>query len=351
MNPNKASPVHPSSFILPPSAVLALGAGVLALGGAFGWYWSQVRVERRTALELAGQNHFAAAEPSLRYLYERDPQDVAVLRALALGCLDARRFDEAEDFFNRWCERCPDQGEPYRRRLDLWMRQQKVSQALADADRLLRLEPGDFATRQLSAQLLVLVGRFAEAEPQARACQRAQPDNADVWFLLANIYHRQHRSKEAADLTERVLRVSPGLVPALQLRAEIHLDAGETEPGLRLLRQIGERPGQEAVPALYQLSLALARAGRDAEGKQVLADMRCRQELGLWSTDPHRDDNAGLQARVVEALGAAGKADDAVRFLKDILQRNPNAAGARQLLAGLGHGDTETRRRGDTEKK
>jgi len=84
---------------------------------------------------------------------------------------------------------------------------------------------------------------------------------------------------------------------------------------------------------LYQLSLALARAGRDTEAKTVLAEMQLRQALALWSEDRQRDTNAALQSRVVEACVAAGKSDDAVKFLHDILGRKPDAAGTRLLLA------------------
>jgi predicted Zn-dependent protease len=307
--------------------------GVLALGGILGWRWFQDRDERREALQLAGEGRFDAVQPLLRSVFERHPEDVAVVRALALGHLDARQFDEAQTFLDRWCELRPEDSEPYRRRLDLWMKQQKVQQAVADAGSILRLEPNDFQTRQLLVQLLLLDGRFEQAEKEGLRCFKAQPNNVDLWYLLASIYHGQRRDAEAADLVDRLLRVKPDSTAGLRLRAELYLDAGQPDPAIRLLKEAAAAPGPEGLSALYQLSLTLSRAGRDEEGKKVLVEMQWRQALDLWSTDEHRDDNSGLQARVVEAMLAAGKADEAVRFLTDILGRKPDASGAHRLLA------------------
>jgi tetratricopeptide (TPR) repeat protein len=313
------------------AAAVALGG--LALAGLFGWRWFQDRSERDQALLLAESNEFAAAQPRLQRLHERHPQDVAVVRALALGHLGAGHFDEAETYLGRWCALQPEQAEPYRRRLDLWMKQLKIEQALADAGHVLRLEPHDLDTRKLLAHLLVLDCRYAQAEPEALRCLRAEPNNVRVWYFLAKSYRGLGRTALAVEWADRIVGTGLDFLPGLQLRAELHLDAGEVEPAIRLFRKASTTPGREGLAMLYPLSLALARAGRHAESQQVLAEMRWRQAQALWSEDEHRDDNVGLQERVVEALLAAGKGDEAVRFLKDVLERGRNAAGTHQLLA------------------
>jgi predicted Zn-dependent protease len=325
--------------------------GLLAVGAFIGWRWLQDRTDRREGLRLAGEGRFDAAEPLLKRAFERYPDDVAVVRALALGHLEARRFDEAQAYLDRWCELRPGETDPYRHRLDLWMKQMKLAEALADAGTLLRLRPNDFSTRQLSVQLLFLDGRFGEAEAEGLRCLKEQPNNTDLWYLLASIYHGQHRDAEAAEFADRLLKAKPESTAGLRLRAELFLEAGQPDPALRLLKQAADAPGPEGLSALYQLSLALSRAGREEEATKALAEMQWRQAMDLWSTDDHRDDNSGLQARVVEALLAAGKADEAVRFLTDILARKPDAAGTRQLLADcyekMGHPEraAEQRRR------
>lgn len=313
--------------------VAAAVVGLLAVGAFVGWRWLQDRTDRREGLRLAGEGRLDAAEPLLRRAFERHPEDVAVVRALALGHLEARRFDNAQAYLDRWCELRPGEAEPFRHRLDLWMKQMKLAEALADAGTLLRLRPNDFSTRQLSVQLLFLDGRYGGAEAEGLRCLKEQPNNTDLWYLLASIYHGQHRDAEAAELVDRLLKVKPDSTAGLRLRAEIYLDAGQPDPAIRLLKQAADAPGPEGLSALYQLSLALSRVGREDEGKKALAEMQWRQAMDLWATDDHRDDNSGLQSRVVEALLAAGKADEAVRFLTDILARKPDAAGTRRLLA------------------
>jgi predicted Zn-dependent protease len=311
----------------------AAALGVLALAAAFGWRWYQGRAERDEALRLAEGHDFAAAQPRLQRLHERHPHDAAVARALALGHLRARHFDEAETYLGRWCALQPGRAEPYRLRLDLSMRQQKIEAALADAARVLELEPNDLDTRKLLAQLLLLDCRYAQAEQDALRCLRAEPNNVRLWYFLGKSYRGLGQTSRAVRWADRIVATGLDFPPGLQLRAELHLDAGEVEPAIRLLRKASASPGPEGLAMLYPLSLALERAGRHEESRQVTAEMLWRQALALWSEDEHRDDNAGLQERVVEALLAAGKGDEAARFLQDILRRRPDAAGTHQLLA------------------
>jgi predicted Zn-dependent protease len=310
----------------------AAALGVLALAGLFGWRWYQDRAERESALRLAEGGDFAAAQPALERLHQRHPDDVAVVRALALGHLRARHLD-AETYLGRWCALQPHLAEPFRLRLDLAMRQQKIEAALADAGHVLELEPNDLETRKLLTNLLLLDCRYVQAEQEALRCLRAEPSNVRLWYFLGKSYRGLGQTARAVQWADRILATGLDFPPGLQLRADLHLDAGEVEPAVRLFRKASASPGPEGLAMLYPLGLALERAGRHEEGQKVLAEMQWRHALALWSEDEHRDDNAGLQERVVEALLAAGKGDEAVRFLQDVLRRRPEAAGTHQLLA------------------
>src|SRR5262249_42392142 len=156
-------------------------------------------------------------------------------------------------------------------------------------------------TRKLLTSLLLLAGRYEQAEQESRRCFRAQQDNVQVWYFLARSYRGLGRTAQAVEWADRILATGLDFTPGLQLRAELHLDAGQVEPALHLLRKASTRADPEGLAALYPLSLALERAGRHDEAQKVLAEMRWRQALALWSEDGHRDDNPGLQERVVEA--------------------------------------------------
>src|ERR1700679_1474991 len=99
----KAAPAKPRSasrLILWGIAAALLGS--LALGAA--WYWLrwQERAEYQAALQAADQDHFLEAEPLLRRVNERHPEDLVIVRALGLGYLAAHRFADQELFLNRW---------------------------------------------------------------------------------------------------------------------------------------------------------------------------------------------------------------------------------------------------------
>lgn len=360
--------------------VLATCLTAVALIGLVFWP-SNEDPERAAALRSAEQDHFADVEPTLLRLYKRHPEDVALVRALAIGCLSAQRYTDAEGYLNRWCALKPSDAEPLERRAELWLRQQDTPRAAVDIQSVLEIQPDDVRGRQIFAQLLFLNAQLPEAEQECLRCLSARPGNKETLYLLACVYRRLGQTEKALELAERLLKQSPSSVPALALRAELYLDADQIQPAIDLLskakedakldpsfglypidrqwinvarllaavqdrqmslHQEGQRSTSTQVFAeqkmdasilLYLLSQALARAGRDVEAKKVVGEMQLYRALAVWSTDKLRDVNAGLQREVVDAFVAAGKPDDAVRFLSDILKRQPDAAGTRVLLA------------------
>jgi len=343
--------------------------------------------ERIAALRAAEQDHFADVEPRLLGLHKRHPDDAAVVRALALGCLAAHRFADAESYLNRWCELKPGDAEPLERRAELRLQQQNTARAAVDIQSVLEIQPDDVRGRQIFAQLLFLDAHFPEAEQESLRCLSERPGNKETTYLLACIFRRQGQIGKALELVERLLRQSPSSGPGLALRAELYLDADQIEPAIdlltkakddakldlsfglypidrqwinvaRLLAAVQDRQlslyqdsqrstssqifaEQKMDPSiiLYLLSQALARAGRDAEAKKVVGEMQLHRALAVWSVNKLRDVNAGLQREVVDAFVAAGKSDDAVRFLTDILTRQSDAAaraGSSRMLRKTG---------------
>ena len=357
--PIQTVPVSPRPVSRPVKLGLLVAVlGSLVLGSVWYWLWRQDRDTHAAALAAAKQKSFRENEALIRQVYERHPEDVELTRALGLGYLATRQFDEALVFLNRWCEMRPRETEPLMSRIKLWTVWQKSSKAVEDAQSVLEMHPNDFGGRLFLAQTLCFDARFAEAEQEALRCFQAQPDNGEIWYLLATIYRREGRSKEAVDLVERLLLRMPNSVPTLVLRADLHLDTGEFEPAIKILTRAADSPSLnrpfdtfqlsgQAFPSplaaaeqildrtfvLYQLSQALARAGRDREAADALHEMQWRRALLSWSEDSQRDANAALQGRVVDAYLAAGKAEDAITFLTEILSRRPDAGDTRLLLA------------------
>jgi predicted Zn-dependent protease len=306
-------------------AVLA----VMALGVLFGSQYFQDQADCKKALQLAEQHKFAEAQPLLLRLQERYPNKVEVVRALALGYLRTEQWDKAEKFLNRWCELQPQEIEAYKQRHGLWINQHEVALAIRDLQHILRLNPHDYSARRSLVSFLMAESRFDEAEEEARRCLQAQPGDGSVTLLLAHIYRAQKRTDLATDLTDQVLRAAPDSSDGIKLRAQLYLDAGQLEPAIALLRKLVAATDGKG---LYELSQALARAGREDEAKKALAELECRQALSNWKSLPLHHDNVALQERVVQALLAVGKTDEAIRFLSDILMRLPQAPSGTHLL-------------------
>jgi predicted Zn-dependent protease len=328
------------------AAVVVCALLVAAFFGARSYH---NRAERREAFRLREREGFVAAEPVLLKLYEHDQRDVDVVRLLAVGYMDARNLLGTEKFLNRWCELDPRDPEPFRRRIEFWNMQQKVPEGIADARHILKLEPRDFRMRRLLVELLTLDGRFQEAEEEGLRCFKANPKDVDLWCVLANVYYGLEQKNKAADLVDQVLHEKPDHVNGLKLRSKLYLEAGKPDSAITLLRRLVDSPvsNPNSTDGMYELSMALTRAGQTDKAKRVLAEMDYRVARRLWSEYEHRDQNVGLQERFVDAMLALGKTDEAVRFLSDILKRNPAApTGTRQLLARCSERQADERKRG-----
>src|SRR5437879_5494323 len=76
--------------------VVLTAAGVLAAIASQSW-----DVDKTQGLELAAKGKFGEAEPRLQHALARRPQDVEVIRTLALGYLGVGRNADAEPLLSR----------------------------------------------------------------------------------------------------------------------------------------------------------------------------------------------------------------------------------------------------------
>src|SRR5262249_43364725 len=148
--------------------------------------------------------------------------DLAVVKALALGQLESNKLSEAEISLGRWCALRPNEAEPFKQRMNLQLRLKRLPQALTDGQRVLELEPDQDAIRQQVAQWLTSAGRLAEAEQECRRCLERQPDHPGLLYLLAEIYQGQGRQAEAARVLDALLRDNPDNAPARLARAVLY---------------------------------------------------------------------------------------------------------------------------------
>jgi predicted Zn-dependent protease len=309
--------------------------GLLGAAAAF-LLWRQVeqRRERTNALALARQGDFPAAAPLLKRVLERTPEDVEVIEALARGHLDARKLSDAEPHLSRWCELRPDDPTPLRLRLDVYRKLTQPAKALADARRLLELEPTDAEMRRQVRTLSFSAGRFADAEQACREALRERPEEPDLLRFLAQSRRAQGDNAGAGAILDGLLQKQPGDSAALLARAILHFEADQPGKAIPLFRKvIAEDPSRQRT-ARYHLSQALARAGQAEEAKRVMAEVRVLQEAEILLSESNtRPTDLDLQVRAATALLNADQPARALALLDRALKRAPNHAPAHRLLA------------------
>jgi predicted Zn-dependent protease len=337
--------------------VLLLVVLAVAAGGAmlFGWPRFQARRERAEGLRVARDGRFADAEPLLRGALDRDPADVEVVKALALGHLGVGQLADAETDLSRWCTLRPDDPQPFKLRMDERHRraraapaaddkQRLLREALADGQRVLRLDAGEDVAPEV-VWLLVQVGRFDEADRLCRRCRERQPDDAWLSFLLAKIGHA--RGAAAGDepriLLDGLVRQFPQFAPGLLLRAVLYNEAGEPEKAIPLLRQVAAQDRDDRQEARYQLGLALARTGQTEEAERLLAEVQ-RDNLDRLQHALFDPDVPELKLQLAEACLAADQEAEALRLLNPLLEQQRSSRAAHTLLAAY------YERKGQTER-
>ncbi len=295
--------------------------------------------QRQEALALVRAGRFDEAEPVLRRQLERDPGDVTAAAALAAGYLTSNRLvADAEPYLSRWCELEPDNPEPWRLRVDLWLRLRRGDEALADGRRLLELEPTNYELRKTVCWLLLGRGRFAEAEAECRRCLQSHPDDPAVRYLAADIQYLQGHSAEAAARLQPLVASTPPYLPAALLRAVLYLEARPPEPekAVPLLRRVvaAAQDHDDRQKARYHLAQALTRLHQDEEAGEVLAAMRREQEATRLAADSRQQPgNRALHVRAAAALLQVGKSEQALPLLQGVLDADPHNGDAHAVLA------------------
>lgn len=158
------------------------------------------------------------------------------------------------------------------------------------ASEILADRPGDDAAHELRARALRALGRLTEAEADAQAAVRLDPDEVRYRELLAQVLSEAGAHREAADEYARLARMDPrqpewiraesverlaaadAEAAVVAARAALRLDPTDAVAQLTLTRAL-LRAGQ-ALPALEAAERAVALAPTDLRAREAQADAR-----------------------------------------------------------------------------
>lgn len=177
---------------------------------------------------------------------------------------------------------------------------------------ILAERPGDDAAHELRARSLLALNRLDEAEREAAAAVRLDPEEIRYRELLAEILARRGAHRDAADEFGRLARNDPrqadwDVAEAQQrnaaaqpelgaeaARRAVRLDPGNGRAQLALARGL-VRTG-DARGALVAARAAIALLPRDPVAREALAD-------ALWLTDDDRAAFGTFQALASDLVG------------------------------------------------
>jgi tetratricopeptide (TPR) repeat protein len=280
-----------------------------------------------------------AAAECRRRVEQGDPDSPLILEALARGYLRQYRLGEAGFSLDQWLKRQPDNPQALCLKGQFHLDYEHAPDRAADSyRRAVQLDPENEEARLGLALVLLQSKSFAQAAEQMEYLRRCQPHNPRVEVGLAECRDALGQPDAALRQVEDVLARQADYAPALALRGQLALEAGQYEEAEDWLRRAAARaPGDHQ--ARYNLILCLHHNRKPEEAK------RHEEELREWEDAvkrfneivtremPKRPHDPDLHYQLGRLLLRSGHAEEGVRWLQSALQVDPGHAAARQALA------------------
>lgn len=302
------------------------------LGGA------RDRAERETWLLLAQSGLLREAEPHLDDLL-MDPRDdgADICQAYVLGYFAQVRVTDAARLLDTWEKAYPEDPRPHFMRGYLLYGLGMRPEAEAAYRKGLGLAPGDLSARWRLAQVLMETQQIDEARVLLEGCVADDPANPQIVTSWAECVFRAGEADRAREALAQLLDSAPEHFEARRLRGEIALAQGRFEEARRELEAaLNQRPYDttthnalgRALRALGRAPEAKAHFDYVAEAEGPLA--RMENHLRLIPERPH---DVPLRYEIGLTLLRYGSPDDGAKWLRSVLELQPEHAGAHQALA------------------
>jgi tetratricopeptide (TPR) repeat protein len=289
-------------------------------------------------LILAQRGEIAEAERFLRRrIQEGHPDRLLILETLSWEFMGRNRLSEALSLLNLWLEEQPDDYEALVRRGWVEEHMFDMDKAADDYRKALALRPERDNVRQRLTEVLLARNRTTDALAEAEELLRRQPDNPEANYCYARCLRLLGRTQAAEQLLDRLLAGQPRHAKALGMRAELAIEAGRDQEASKLLaRAVELDPSDQSLK--YTLLLCLNRLGRTKEAKSVEAKMaesaaeikrmdKLVREVNQKPNDPALRYEAGM------IFLRNGFTQDGLHWLSTALDVDPNHRPTHQALA------------------
>jgi tetratricopeptide (TPR) repeat protein len=163
----------------------------------------------------------------------------------------------------------------------------------------LRINGNDGTARGRYARLLMVLGRFAEAEQELLRVQKLDPVSLTTGATLANCYYLSRRYNQALKQIGRVLELEPNFMPGLDLKADVLVEKGSYAEAIAIYeREVASQPDDAgAIASLVRAAVLAKDKARTAAGVETFRKLAAARPV-----------NPSATATVELAMGAADKA-------------------------------------------
>ncbi|MBE3068719.1 MAG: tetratricopeptide repeat protein, partial [Planctomycetes bacterium] len=192
------------------------------------------------------------------------------------------QWEKASAVYREAVERAKDDSAPKKRLADVYMLQDKLDEAKAVIDTVLKSDANDVAALVVAARILSRQDKGAEARRSIEKALEIRPDYGEAKVRLAELYANPDPLR-ALDILSGVDPSDVSFEKAMLLRADINTRRVQlTEAILDLRRLLDFRPtsvaGRMQLAAKY---LAIKEPGRAAEMLEQLSKERLEQDVPL----------------------------------------------------------------------
>ncbi|HWZ53106.1 MAG TPA: tetratricopeptide repeat protein [Candidatus Acidoferrales bacterium] len=247
-----------------------VGIAVLALFGtpAVQAQAPQTPGTKASSAASSSASSSSSAKPASQAASDESRTDVYYL--FTMGHLDEQQYEltgraeqasESIEFYKKALALQPGSAVIMERLAEIYAKSQRVREAVAQAQEVLKIDPDNLSAHRLLARIYVRTlgdasagelqkENLAKAVDQFNAILKLDPKDTSSALWLARLYRFENQHVEAEKILREVLRRDPDNGPALEQLSQLLIDAGRSQDAIDLLSQAA---GNSASPDIYDL--------------------------------------------------------------------------------------------------
>ena len=296
---------------------------------------------------LQVQNHGPAGTEAetLRHEARTNPAHAGrIYEALAIGCFRTDRLHEARSCLEEWVASCPGDWRAHYWRAEFMLSTGRSELAKDDLERVLEFQPNHTDTKKSLAVVLLQSGSdYRRALRYFESYLQRHPEDVEALAGVARCQRGLGETDAARATLDRVLAKHKEHAGSLLTLALLESDVDRPEQALEWLRQLESLPKENLDEVYVAVNLAANCHRRLGHHSEALAyEDRLTQlkgELNALNKALEKFQAGNNQADLRCDIGAGylrvGLAAEGQRWLKSVLQEQPQHARAQQLLRAV----------------